>query len=152
MKRKGWTFRWLTMRILLVAVAFQGITPSAHNLASSKLLRMLFWTATHAESNAERGEAGAAARGVAHDEVRPGGAPPPIEAQRKKTPGVICLPVRTGSPAGVRRHAGHLRFIVFAPHRPSPSLIPSAETSRPCIFTLRAPRADVLHTLCRLTC
>ena len=151
MKSKGWTSRWLDLRILLVAVTIQGVTPSAHNLASSRLLRILFETAARGESNTAHGET-ATACPVPHDECSPGGSGPPIDKYRKKTPGVLCLPVRTGWQAGPRRHAGRPLRIESVSENPWEALINPAQPCPPSIHTGVEQGTDLLHSLCRLTC
>ncbi len=152
MKSRGWTSQCFDLRILLVAVAIQGITPNAHNLASCRLLRILFWTATLDESNARRGEVGSTTCDLPHADSPPNGSSAPVETHRKKTPGVLCLPVRAGLQVGPRRHAGNPLRIESVSESPWISLIKSAKTCPPRIPTLAKQGTDLLHSLCRLTC
>jgi hypothetical protein len=152
MKSKGWTSWRLPLRILLLAAAIQGITPNAHNLASSRLLRMLFETATLVESNAARGEASTTTCRVAQNESSPGGSAQPVEKHRKKTPGVLCLLARAGSQAGLRRHTGNPLRLVLVSESPRESLIKSAQCRPPRIPIDVERSTGFLHTLCRLTC
>jgi hypothetical protein len=152
MKSKGRTSRWLIFRLLLIAMATQGITPSTHNLASSRLLRILFETEVQTESNTDRGEATSATGGVAQNDNAPAESGPPIDKHRKKAPGVVCLPVRTGWQAGPRRHAGKSLRIESVSDSPWESFIESAQSCPLHIHRSVEQGTDRLHSLCRLTC
>jgi hypothetical protein len=133
-------------------LAIQAITPSAHNLASSRLLRILFETAALTETDPARGEATTTSGRVSQNESAPRRSPPPIDKHRKKTPGVLCLLVRAGSQAGPRRHALNSLRIEFMPDSPWESLIKSAQIGTHPIPFLAEQATDILHALCRLTC
>jgi hypothetical protein len=152
MKNKGRTSRWLAFRFLLIATAIQGITPSTHNLASSRLLRIVFETDALTESNTDRGEATSTTHGVAQNESAPAGSGPPIDKHRKKTPGVVCLLVRTGWHAGPRRHAGNSLRIEFVSDSPWETSIETARSRSLPIHRSVVQGTDLLDSLCRLTC
>jgi hypothetical protein len=152
MKTKGGTFRWLVFRFLLTAVAVQGITPSSHNLASSRLLRILFETDAVTESHTDRGEASSSTYRAAQNANAPAATGPPIDKHRKKTPGVVCVVVRTGWQAGPRRLAGKSFRIESVSRMTRESLIESAQSCPLHIRPSVEQGTKILHTLCRLTC
>ena len=150
MKSKGGKSRWIGLQILLVAAAIQGITPNNHNLASVKLFRILSTDA--AALNLSGDEAATSTCRGLDQESPPDESAQQIDTFRKKTPGVICLPLRTGSKAGPRRYTGDslctwsvfdgLCLSFVKPDQPCPLRLP----------TIVVQGSDFLHSFCRLTC
>jgi hypothetical protein len=91
---------WAGYRILLVAMAIQGVTPDCDNLVSSRLLRLIAsgWTG------------GPAADGASTPMQTP---IPPDDGDGD--PGLFCSKVAAGCALRVRLDTGDRRFIHFIP-------------------------------------
>jgi hypothetical protein len=142
--------RRVCLWILLVATAFQGITPSAHNLASLKLFRILSSAlpdAIPARSDVATGE-----KDDAGPDNAPDGAPSSVKDQRHKAPGVICLPVRTRSDAGARRYASVSPRIGDTSFRQCVERLKAAQNCPLYLHCTSDTATALLHRLCRLSC
>ena len=135
MNRKGGKSRRAPLRILVIALSIQGITPDAHDLSSRKLFHILTLTSSPARANlAGEGAAKGRTQIDGHEDA-PDGPASTIRARCKKTPGVLCLVVRNRSEptrAGIRAaRRGSCPRPTVAPTRRSSPPHPPRRTPAP---------------------
>lgn len=151
---QGGGFRSICFPMLLIALAVQGITPDAHDLASLSLLRMLLPPRAAARFPMN-GPAPRTSTVLPDGSTRPIVVAPPSSAQSSDgTPDEVCAPAQ--SPTQGPQTQGH------AGGRPDQSglLIPSqvarlARVGRilPTMSPMLArPGSGLILTLCRLVC
>jgi len=144
---QGWRSRSIGLRVLLIVMAIQGMTPDLYDLTSDGLLRRL-------------GELKAAS---IHLAVRPGTAPcdespsgdaPAPFGDQEEDDGVdeVCIPAMTAPGSLQRPWSKGSQRLEFPPallcQRPAHLHLLRLDRSPGKI----APNRDVLETLCRLTC
>jgi hypothetical protein len=139
---KGFLFRAVLTRVCLVAMAIQGVTPDAQDLASPALSRVL------RAITAPDGLTGL-------DAARGGALPPPgpgRDPSRDGMPDEVCAPVSAPSRVAVRASVEGRSHLDLPPPPPTD---PSSRTggARPAHPAGPAAGGDRLTVgLCRLTC
>jgi hypothetical protein len=147
-KRQVGKCRRVNLWILLVASAVQGITPSAHNLASHRLFRILSPGSLAAGSYPEQRGRDRDADEIESHRDTPADSAPLVQSQRKKAPGVMCLPARWGP----RRNADDAPYLDALAGGPSFTAIHPRWPCPPRRRTTIATSGRSLETLCRMTC
>lgn len=126
---QGWKPRGAFLRTLLIALTVQGVTPDPHDLASRSLIGLFFAQADDRDS------------GLGDD--APTGDHDPDE---------VCSPA-TPSSLTIRGASGCMRLAGLVPSGRDVPPIPLPRQPLPSARWLKAPaEADLLHSLCRLTC